>query len=50
MLDWATLIKYEVQDALTYRVIVKRYPFPNGVLGRSIHIVKYFLNLTGKTS
>ena len=35
---------------LNNHVIVKRYPFPNGVVGGSIHAVKSSLYLMGKTS
>jgi hypothetical protein len=35
---------------LHYRVIVERYPFPNGVVGGSIRAMKSSLHLTGKTS
>ena len=33
---------------LNYRVIVERYPFPNGVVGNSIYVVKSSLYLTEK--
>ena len=34
--------------ALNYRVIVERYPIPNGVVGGSIPIVKFSFSLTKK--
>ena len=35
---------------LNYRVVVERYPFPNGVVGGSIPVERSSLYLTGKTS
>jgi hypothetical protein len=39
---------YRSEMTLNYRVIVERYPFPNGVVDNLIPVLKSSLYLTGK--
>ena len=50
LVDFSNILLLGSDLTLNYRVIVEKYPFPNGVVGGSIPVVKSSLYLTEESS